>query len=113
MPEENKIKKEDPKVELDTSGPEVDVAIPEEKTEEIVETKEEETVKEVQEEVKEEVKEEPKETEVFEILGLPDSVWVADSQKYKVLYYFIESLDDYNSVEIDITSKKVNGFDWD
>ena len=58
MPEENKIKKEDPKVDLDTSGPEVDVAIPEEKTEEIVETKEE--VKE--EPVKEEpVKEEPKE----------------------------------------------------
>jgi len=25
MPEENKIKKEDPKVDLDTSGPEVDV----------------------------------------------------------------------------------------
>ena len=57
MPEENKIKKEDPKVDLDTSGPEVDVTIPEEKTEEIVETKEEETVKEVKEE--EEVKEEP------------------------------------------------------
>ena len=59
------------------------------------------------------LKEEPKETEVFEILGLPDSVWVADSQKYKVFYYFIESLDDYNSVEIDITSRKVNGFEWD
>ena len=59
MPEENKIKKEDPKVDIDTSGPEVDVAIPEEKTEEVVETKEQETVKEV---VKEEpVKEEPKE----------------------------------------------------
>ena len=62
MPEENKIKKEDPKVDLDTSGPEVDVAIPEEKTEEVVETTEQETVKEVKEEpVKEEVKEEPKE----------------------------------------------------
>ena len=62
MPEENKIKKEDPKVDLDTSGPEVDVAIPEEKTEEVVETTEQETVKEVKEEPKEEtVKEEPKE----------------------------------------------------
>ena len=30
MQEENKIKKEDPKVDLDTSGPEVDVALPEE-----------------------------------------------------------------------------------
>jgi len=58
MPEENKIKKEDPKVDLDTSGPEVDVTIPEEKKEEVVETTEQETVKE--EPVKEEpVKEEP------------------------------------------------------
>ena len=30
MPEENKIKREKPKVELDTSGPEVDVTLPEE-----------------------------------------------------------------------------------
>ena len=60
MPEENKIKKEDPKVDLDTSGPEVDVALPEEKAEEVVETTEQETVKEVKEEPKEEpVKEEP------------------------------------------------------
>jgi len=58
MPEENKIKKENPKVDLDTSGPEVDVTIPEEKKEEVVETTEQETVKE--EPVKEEpVKEEP------------------------------------------------------
>ena len=57
MPEENKIKKEDPKVDLDTSGAEGDVALPEEKTEEVVETKEQETVKEVKEEP---VKEEPK-----------------------------------------------------
>ena len=65
MPEENKIKKEDPKVEIDTSGPEVDVSLPEEKMEEVkeevIETKEEETVKEVKEEVKEEpVKEDSK-----------------------------------------------------
>ena len=32
MPEANKIKQEDPKVEIDTSGPEVDVSLPEEKT---------------------------------------------------------------------------------
>ena len=48
MPEANKIKQEDPKVELDTSGPEVDVVVPEEKAEEVVETKEQETVKEVE-----------------------------------------------------------------
>ena len=56
MPEENKIKKENPKVDLDTSGPEVDVVVPEEKTEEVVETTEQETVTEVKEEP---VKEEP------------------------------------------------------
>jgi len=60
MPEENKIKKEDPKVDLDTSGPEVDVTLPEDKTEIVTEQEpvKEETVKE--EPVKEEpVKEEP------------------------------------------------------
>ena len=57
MPEENKIKKEDPKVDLDTSGPEVDVTLPEEKVEKEIVT-EQEPVKE--EPVKEEpVKEEP------------------------------------------------------
>jgi len=45
MPEENKIKKEDSKVDLDTSGPEYDVTLPEEKKEEVIE--QEETVKEV------------------------------------------------------------------
>ncbi len=48
MPEANKITKEDPKVELDTSGPEVDVVVPEEKAEEGIKTKEQETVKEEQ-----------------------------------------------------------------
>ena len=63
MPEENKIKKDDAQVDLDTSGPEFDVTLPEEKKEDVIEK--EETVKEVikdqePEEVKE-VKEEPKE----------------------------------------------------
>ena len=58
MPEANKIKQEDPKVELDTSGPEVDVVVPEEKAEEVIETKEQETIKEV---TKEEIKTEQKE----------------------------------------------------
>ena len=61
MPEENKIKKEDVKVDLDTSGPEVDVNLPEDKEEQVVEagTTEQETVKEVKEEpVKEETKKE-------------------------------------------------------
>ena len=41
MPEENKIKKEDPKVDIDTSGPEVDVTLPEEKIEKEVVTEQE------------------------------------------------------------------------
>ena len=64
MPEENKIKKDDAQVDLDTSGPEFDVTLPEEKKEDVIEK--EETVKEVikdqePEEVTEEPKEEPKE----------------------------------------------------
>jgi len=67
MPEENKIKQEQPKVDLDTSGPEVDVTLPEEvKEEEVVETKEQETVIEVEEEVKEEpVKEDDSKLEEY------------------------------------------------
>ncbi len=63
MPEENKIKKEDPKVDLDTSGPEVDVALPEEKAEEVVETKEQVTKEAEVTEVKEETKETETKTE--------------------------------------------------
>ena len=60
MPEENKIKKEDPKVDIDTSGPEFDVTLPEEKKEDVIEK--EETVKEViKDQEPEEIKEEPKE----------------------------------------------------
>ena len=61
MPEANKITKEDPKVDIDTSGPDVDVVVPEEKAEEVVETKEQETVKEVEkEETVKEIKKEQK-----------------------------------------------------
>ena len=66
MPEENKIKKEDPKVDLDTSGPEVDVTLPEEKVEKEIVTEQEpvkeETVKEVP---KEEVKEDDSKLEEY------------------------------------------------
>ena len=37
MPETNKIKKEEVNVDLDTSGPAVDVDLPEEKEEKVVE----------------------------------------------------------------------------
>ena len=61
MPENNPIKKEDPNVEIDTSGPEVDVALPEEKVEDVAEQV---TEAPKQEEVKqEEVKEEPKKSD--------------------------------------------------
>ena len=63
MPEEEKKKPLDKMVELDTSGPEVDVTIEEPKSEEVIETKEEEPkIQEVEKEEKEEpVKEETKE----------------------------------------------------
>jgi len=65
MPEENKIKKSDAQVDLDTSGPEFDVTLPEEKKEDVIEK--EETVKEViKDQESEEIKEEPKD-EVKEI----------------------------------------------
>ena len=51
MPEEEKKKPLDKMVELDTSGPEVDVTIEEPKEETVIETKEEEP--KVQEVVKE------------------------------------------------------------
>ena len=56
MPDKNPIKHDDPKVDLDTSGPEVEVNLPEEKAEEVVDTTEapkQETVETKQEEVKE------------------------------------------------------------
>jgi hypothetical protein len=60
MPEENKIKKDDAKVDIDTSGPEFDVTLPEEKKEDVIEK--EETVKEViKDQEPEVVKEEPAE----------------------------------------------------
>ena len=64
MPEEEKVKKSEIAVDIDTSGPEIDVAVPEEKEEAVVETKEQEpTVTEVKEETvqKETVKEIKKE----------------------------------------------------
>jgi hypothetical protein len=63
MPDKNPITKEDPKVDVDTSGPEVDVSLPEEKAEEVVNTTEapkEETVETKQEETVKEVKKEQK-----------------------------------------------------
>ena len=69
MPENNPIKKEDPNVEIDTSGPEVDVALPEEKVEDVAEqateTPKQETVETKQEEVKEEPQKSDQELEDY------------------------------------------------
>ena len=60
MPEEEKVKPSEKLVDIDTSGPEADVAVEEVKEEAVVETKEQEPrITEVKEEVKEEGKEEP------------------------------------------------------
>ena len=58
MPEEEKVKKSEIAVDIDTSGPEVDVAVEEPKEEGVVETKEQETAKE---EIVKEIKKEQKE----------------------------------------------------
>ena len=63
MPENNPIKKEDPNVEIDTSGPEVDVALPEEKVEDVAEQVTEAPKQEEVETKQEETKEEPKKSD--------------------------------------------------
>ena len=60
MPETNKIKKDEVMVDLDTSGPETEVNVPEEETKEVAANTEQETVKE---ETTEEVKTETEKTE--------------------------------------------------
>ena len=63
MPEEENKKPLDKTVDIDTSGPEVDVSLPEEVKEEVVENKEQETKEAVVTEVKEETKEQESTTE--------------------------------------------------
>jgi hypothetical protein len=61
MPEEEKVKPSEKLVDIDTSGPEKDVAVEEVKEETVVETKEEEPrITEVKEEAKEEPKDDTK-----------------------------------------------------
>ena len=63
MPENNPIKKEDPNVEIDTSGPEVDLALPEEKVENVAEQATEAPKQEEVETKQEEAKEEPQKSD--------------------------------------------------
>ena len=55
----------------------------------------------------------PSQRDVLETFGLPDSVWLDDSQTSKFLYYFISDIQDYNIIEISTLTDSVSGFEWD
>ena len=55
----------------------------------------------------------PEEDQVIETLGHPDSIWIDDSEAFRVLYYFVSEIQDYNSVEVDQRTGLVLGFEWD
>ena len=49
----------------------------------------------------------------METLGPPDSVWIDEKMEFKMLYYFLPELQDYNSIEINLKTGKTAGFEWD
>ncbi len=55
----------------------------------------------------------PSLSEIVITLGEPDSVWVDEDLEFRILYYYIPALKDYNSVEVDIKSNQTTGFEWD
>ena len=55
----------------------------------------------------------PSEGEVLKYFGDPDSSWVDEYDKFKILYYYIPEYQDYNFIEIDLKSGAVSGFEWD
>ena len=59
------------------------------------------------------LKKNPSENEVLKYLGNPDSSWVDEYDKFKILYYYIPEYQDYNFIEIDLKSGNVSGFEWD
>ena len=59
------------------------------------------------------LREKPLENDVLETLGLPDSVWVDEKTDFRVLYYYVPDIQDYNSVEVDQRTRLVLGFEWD
>lgn len=59
------------------------------------------------------LKNNPVEDDVLSTLGQPDSVFTDFNRTYRILYYYIPKLDDYNSVEIDARTGLVTGFEWD
>jgi len=59
------------------------------------------------------LKRNPSEGEVLKYFGDPDSSWIDEYDKNKILYYYIPKYQDYNFIEIDIKSGDVSGFEWD
>ena len=59
------------------------------------------------------LKKNPSEGEVLKYFGDPDSSWVDEYDKFKILYYYIPVYHDYNFIEIDLKSGDVSGFEWD
>ncbi len=55
----------------------------------------------------------PNEKEVLNELGPPDSIWVAEDSTYQVWYYYRPEYQDYNSIEIELPSHRITGFEWD
>ena len=55
----------------------------------------------------------PAESLVLENIGLPDSVWRSDNDSTKFLYYYIDSIQDYNIIEVNSFNNLVTGFEWD
>jgi len=55
----------------------------------------------------------PDEKAVLNELGPPDSIWVAEDSTYQVWYYYRPEYQDYNSIEIDLPSHRITGFEWD
>ncbi|MCK5330671.1 MAG: hypothetical protein KAK01_04615 [Candidatus Marinimicrobia bacterium] len=59
------------------------------------------------------LKNNPAESDVLTTLGEPDSVFMDFDQTCRILYYFIPKLSDYNSIEINVETGQVSGFEWD
>jgi len=55
----------------------------------------------------------PQESDVLETLGYPDSIWIDENSDFRILYYFVPDIQDYNSVEVDQRTGLVLGFEWD
>ena len=51
--------------------------------------------------------------EVLESFGLPDAVWLDDLESTKFIYYFVDMIQDYYTIEISTKTDSVSGFEWD